>query len=390
MNQQSFGSARLLIGALLVSGLAHANSDPLTVSYDKPLYEPDEVFTITIQGEPGTIPFILLDTDAGPTVIGGLGSLDIGFSANFVSVRVPRLDANGTFVGSCDLGCQPSGSTLYTQVIGVNLSEGELSLSNSTTLNFADSTGECTPCSSVIGDYVWEDTDEDGIQDGDEFGIAGVTVVLKNAADTVIATTMTDMNGGYLFTGVCPGTFTVEVDPATVPPGMVPTGCELGGDDSKDSNCDPATVVLVNDGDSDLTVDFGFYQPNDCDLGKPAILGFTYTGNDCSATVQSQTGSFFSCVDFGALSDPVHIVVYNQQGQVYFEDDVMAGDSFVVDASVAGLNNLKANTHVDITDQNGDLLQAISFHTSCSQPLAVGNVFGSLNLDTFTPEVKKK
>ena len=388
MNKQIISSARMLLGALLVGGLAHANSDPLTVSYNKPLYEPGETFTITIQGEPGTIPFIMLDTDPGPTVIAGLGSVDLGLSADFISIRIPRLDANGTFIGSCDLGCEMAGMTLYTQVLGINVDKAEFCLSNSTTLNFADSVGECVPCSSVIGDYVWEDSDEDGIQDDDELGIAGVTVVLKNVADAVIATTMTDMNGGYLFSGICPGTYTVEVDPSTVPAGMVPTDCGVGGDDSVDSNCDPATVVIVNDGDSDLTIDFGFFQPNDCDLGKPAILGFTYTGNDCSATVQSQTDTFFSCVDFGALSDPVHIVVFNQQGQVYFENDVLAGDSFVVDASVAGLNNLKANTYVEISDQNGNVLQAISFHTSCSQPLAVGNIFGSLNLDTYTPELK--
>jgi len=388
MNKQLFGSARLVAGALLLGSLAHANSDPLTVSFDKVLYEPNETFTITITGEPGTIPYILLDTDPGPTVIAGLGSLDLGFSSNFMSIRVPKLKANGTFTGDCDLGCDKAGMTLYTQVLGINILKGELCLSNSTTLNFADSAGECTPCSSTIGDFVWEDLNEDGIQDAGEPGIAGVTVLLKNIAGTVVATTSTDMNGGYLFTGICPGTFTVEVDPATVPSGYVPTGCEVGGDDTVDSNCEPATVVLVNDGDSDLTVDFGFFEPNDCDLGKPGSLGFTYTGNDCSATMQSQTAAFFSCVDFGALSDPAHIVVFNQQGDVYFEDDVMVGEFFTVDSAVAGLTNLKANTHFQISDQNGNELQEITIHTSCSQPIAVGNVFGSLSLDVFTYEVK--
>jgi hypothetical protein len=34
----------------------------------------------------------------------------------------------------------------------------------------------------------------------------------------------------------------------------------------------------------------------------------------------------------------------------------------------------------------GTLLQSVGFHTSCSQPLAVGNQFGSVLITTYTPE----
>jgi hypothetical protein len=45
-----------------------------------------------------------------------------------------------------------------------------------------------------IGNYVWEDADKDGIQDGTELGVNGVTVLLKNAAGTILQSTTTTNN----------------------------------------------------------------------------------------------------------------------------------------------------------------------------------------------------
>ena len=62
-----------------------------------------------------------------------------------------------------------------------------------------------------------------------------------------------------------------------------------------------------------------------------------------------------------------------------FEGSVALDDFFAIDATNAGKEKLDANTWVLIyASQGGDLLQTINFHTSCSQPLAVGDVFGSV------------
>ena len=51
-----------------------------------------------------------------------------------------------------------------------------------------------------IGNYVWEDTDQDGLQDACEPGIPGVSVELYDAAGTtLIGVATTDMNGQYYF-----------------------------------------------------------------------------------------------------------------------------------------------------------------------------------------------
>ena len=54
-----------------------------------------------------------------------------------------------------------------------------------------------------IGNFVWHDTDGDGIQDPTEAGLEGVTVNLYLAADnSLLATMETDVNGAYSFPGL--------------------------------------------------------------------------------------------------------------------------------------------------------------------------------------------
>ena len=49
-----------------------------------------------------------------------------------------------------------------------------------------------------LGDYVWKDTNKDGIQDSNESGIPGVTVTLKDNKGNTLKTTTTDETGKYI------------------------------------------------------------------------------------------------------------------------------------------------------------------------------------------------
>lgn len=57
----------------------------------------------------------------------------------------------------------------------------------------------CDPAPNEIGNYVWEDTNENGVQDAGEPGIQGVTVELYYNDGTLAATTITNANGEYYF-----------------------------------------------------------------------------------------------------------------------------------------------------------------------------------------------
>ena len=60
----------------------------------------------------------------------------------------------------------------------------------------------CAPAPVEIGNYVWFDTDADGIQDPCEAPIPGLRVELFDATDTKIGEATTDANGHYYFGGV--------------------------------------------------------------------------------------------------------------------------------------------------------------------------------------------
>ncbi len=63
----------------------------------------------------------------------------------------------------------------------------------------------CATLSLEIGNYVWLDEDEDGVQDPNEEGIPGVNVTLYNAIGDSLTTVVTGADGGYYFNDVTHG-----------------------------------------------------------------------------------------------------------------------------------------------------------------------------------------
>lgn len=103
----------------------------------------------------------------------------------------------------------------------------------------------------TIGSLVWVDDNGNGILDGSEQGIAGVAVELVTSSGSVF--TVTDAAGQYLFTDQLPGTFTVRLDPDTIPDNLVQTY-------SKDGVLNLETTGTVTEFESVLDVNFGFQE----------------------------------------------------------------------------------------------------------------------------------
>ncbi len=108
-----------------------------------------------------------------------------------------------------------------------------------------------------MGDRIWSDLDGDGVQDAGEAGINGVSVELLDAANNVIATTVTSGDGNYTFSGLVPGNYTVRVVSATVPDGFTQT-YDLDGV----GTANRAAVTLGTTNRTD--VDFGYQPHGDC------------------------------------------------------------------------------------------------------------------------------
>jgi uncharacterized Zn-finger protein len=115
-------------------------------------------------------------------------------------------------------------------------------------------------------------------------------------------------------------------------------------------------------------------SPNCETLGKPKSLTFRYTGSDCSASRNTQ-GSKADCsgdpgsepISIRILKDPARIQVSPISG-------INIGDLVTVSARD---KDMGAEIQLNVGSQ------FLQIHTSCSAPLAVGDVFGSLELLQF-------
>jgi len=148
----------------------------------------------------------------------------------------------------------------------------------------------CGDATIEIGNYVWEDTDKDGVQDPCEPPIAGVKVNLYNAAGTLVATTTTSATGEYYFDtadGVLPNTpyyitfgNTQTTNGALVLNGntYTPTQGNTGG----------GTLPDVNDSDPNQT-GLSNGLPGSIPNGLPYI---TYTTGDAGANDHTLDAGF--------------------------------------------------------------------------------------------------
>ena len=130
-------------------------------------------------------------------------------------------------------------------------------------------TSEPATTSAPIGDFVWLDTDGDGLQDAGEPGIAGVVVRLLDSSGARLDEVATDPGGHYELTPSAAGPFTVEV---VLPDGYGPTAVDVGRDEAVDSDADPGKVAA---GPNETTVrvatdDVGSTVDRDLDVGLVA------------------------------------------------------------------------------------------------------------------------
>ena len=88
-----------------------------------------------------------------------------------------------------------------------------------------------------------------------------------------------------------------------------------------------------------------------------------------------------------AGTTPVRLIASEEpggNGEVFFDGTVNLGDLFVVDHAAMPPPNAIPVTHLTVISPGGVVLQYVEFHTSCSQPLILGDRYGSVELVGFT------
>ena len=136
-----------------------------------------------------------------------------------------------------------------------------------------DGGGDPPPGGARIGDKVFVDVNQNGLQDEDELGLGGVTVVLQNPAGDTLQSTVTNSQGVYGF-GVEPGTYRLKF---TIPGEYDFTKADEGDDDEIDSD--------VTDTDNGTTETFVVEAETD-DLTRDA--GVVFVGDPKNAVVSDK------------------------------------------------------------------------------------------------------
>jgi SdrD B-like domain len=187
------------------------------------------------------------------------------------------------------------------------------------------------------GDRVWNDANQNGLQDTNESGIAGITVNLLDSSNTVIETTTTNSSGIYTFS-VDPGTYSVQFAPNPSLYGF--TRPNIGGNDGNDSDADPLTGITQSINlttANNFTLDAGLYvRPSVTEGWTPA----DYISNTSRFTGSGYaTSSNYETVFGITLNDSLKTAVGNGDATVTFLEALNFTGNDLLRQSTAALLN---------------------------------------------------
>jgi protocatechuate 3,4-dioxygenase beta subunit len=191
------------------------------------------------------------------------GTYSVGFSNFPNGYQITTMDATGDVTNT-------NGAAGFT--------DSDVDPATGMTAQFTLAVGENNPGidagvytdKAALGNYVWSDLDNDGIQDAGEPGIAGVTVNLYDDAGNLISSTVTDAAGHYQFINLEPGDY--QVGFTGIPAGSTFSPQMQGGDIALDSDVNPGTglsgIITLDAGDNNQTIDAGVHTPSTAGLGN--------------------------------------------------------------------------------------------------------------------------
>lgn len=203
------------------------------------------------------VPTIADIAEVSPTALSGTGT-NVG---DAISVT----DENGNMLGTTTV----QDDLTWSLTLDAPLDPGVRTVTVTETDEFdftgEDSTAPPLPAVSV-GDFVWDDLNNNGLQDAGEPGLADVSLSItgpngevSDVNGDVVGEVTTSADGAYLFDDLpalpAGQHYVVSIDAATVPAGYVAT---VPGNDSNTATAESAD--LTTDGDNDLSLDFGFIK----------------------------------------------------------------------------------------------------------------------------------
>ena len=312
-----------------------ATGNPLTAENGAPAQ-----IVITRNG-PTDQPLVVTLTDGDPSETDAPATVTIPAGQSSITVDIPSVDD--------PIVDGPQISTITASAPGFPAASQNVTVADDDTI---------APTGTVVGN-VFTDTNGDNTEFADvgfEPGINGLTVVAKDLAGNIVASTTTFGNGNYELTGVPAGDVIIEVPTSVDGQGLVTPNV---GADSEDSDGDPATgqaLVNVPAGGTLGQVDFGYTD-------APAPTG-TVVGNVFTDTNGDNTE--FADVGFEPGINGLTVVAKDLAGNIvattttfgngnYELTGVPAGDVIIeVPTSVGGQGLVTPNVGADSEDSDGD------------------------------------
>ncbi|MDE8653109.1 tandem-95 repeat protein [Novosphingobium album (ex Liu et al. 2023)] len=392
---------------LTIASVLHAEHG--TVSFDAGTQTVTFTPTIGYSG-PASFEYTIVDEDGHANVAGynGVVHITVGVPDAAPGTDAPGVVTDANPAVTATIGALAAGKAVevyYSSTVGfaneviVNPAPSSAVANHdggSATSNVETLTVQAVDTLS-LGNLIFRDANANGVFDGGDSGIDGVTLSLFADADNngtadgaAIATTTTAGGGAYLFQNLAPGNYIVSVDAGNFTGGNALAGLIAttnAGDPDNNINNDSngaagpgGTIVSgsvtlsygaepTGDGDSDadtnLAVDIGFGAPN-----QPPVNTLPATFNGSEDTPLVLTGISIADPDAGSGAIEVNFVIDPGSGTLTLATDVAGGvtsgqivgnasGAIVVTATVAQINaTLAAANGLTLTpaaDFHGDI-----------------------------------
>ena len=260
---------------------------------------------------------------------------------------------------------------------------------------FAEAEVEAEPEPEIetfsIGNQVWADANNDGLFGEDELPVAGVEVELFDADDEVIASTITNDEGLYLFDGLDAGEYVVGIAPAAFAEGepladKIPSTVTVA-DANTDIDADNNGVadrsigyvlsapVTLGDGEpvgelpnndavtadelSNATIDFGFYEP---DFELEIDLALREGADDGAAEIGEEVVFALTVTNTGeVIADDIEVLTVLSRGLANIDPEwTVEGDGFASFTVPGELEPEESMTVQMTTEVVGDELTAFA------------------------------
>jgi len=191
------------------------------------------------------------------------------------------------------------------------------------------------PLNSAISGRVWSDTDNDGVIDTDEQGIAEVIVRLSGtdlAGNTITRETTTQADGSYAFTELPPGTYTITEpnQPTGTLNGITVPG-SAGGTASA-VTITPSTIssLVLGVGEEATANNFG-------EIPSGSISGRVYNDGNNNGVIDAGEGGYANVpmrlTGINDLNEAVNVTINTDSEGRYRFDDLRPGIYAVVETA---------------------------------------------------------